>query len=222
MAKETKKTVEKPVEQKEGNSGKTFSAEEVEAMMSKMKEELRAELQKSNNVQVFREELVTILYIDEVSPKNILGLGAWGQITQSGMTLSIPKATFFAGLDRFKRRLIDDHKLIVIDGVTDEERKRFKLAYNADEVLTIDEYDNLLDYDTEKICEIFNQCCPTHKELIAKRFITAFENKDNRISQEKVEKLNALSFSVDGTGLFHSILDKIGEQLSQKGKKESK
>ena len=54
-------------------------------------------------------------------------------------------------------------------------------------------FDRLLDMSQEKLVSIFERLCDDHRWFVARRFITAFEKGDNRISREKVEVLNNMS-----------------------------
>ena len=109
----------------------------------------------------------------------------------------------------FVQKLLKKRRLIVLDGLTEEERKRYGVLYNEGEIMDTQMMDKLLDIPVDKLTTIFENLCPEHRQFVATRFITAFEKGDNRISRGKVEPLQAISKTNDSEGLFTPILQKM-------------
>ena len=57
--------------------------------------------------------------------------------------------------------------------------------------------------------------CIQHKRVVATTFITAYQNGDKRITQEKVKELNDISKAFDEDGMFTPILEDMGKKLSK-------
>ena len=159
---------------------------------------------------------VKILYIDSVIPNNQIPIGNNRYITGSGRVFSVPMEQFEGEfMSPLVMKLIDRRKFIVIDGLTDEQREQYNCLYGEGEVIRNEGiFDALFSMDTDKAAEIFAELCEEHKRLVATRFISAyFEKHDNRITRDKVEKLNAISKSVDAEGLFTPIVKDINDKV---------
>ena len=159
---------------------------------------------------------VKILYIDSVIPNNQIPIGNNRYITGSGRIFSVPMEQFEGEfMSPLVMKLIDNRKFIVIDGLTDEQREQYNCFYKEGEVIRNEGiFDALFDMNTDKAASIYTALCPEHKHLVATRFITAyFERHDNRITRDTVEKLNAISKSVDAEGLFTPIVKDINDKV---------
>ena len=201
---------------------KTYTAAEVEALVKSVSEKAQdavAAYIKSQGeqpvVEIKKDEYVTLLYMDAVSDTSVLTLGKLGQINRVGGTLDIPKKEFFQGIDAKVDKLMRRRELIVINGLTDEERSRYRLDYKEGELLSADMYYKLLDLDVKVLYEIFPKLCESHQRIVAKLFISAYEDGDNRIHPDTVKVLNNLSKKTDPDGMFTPILKDMGRKLSE-------
>ena len=61
---------------------------------------------------------------------------------------------------------LKDRRLVVIDGLSDNEKERFGVNYTDGELVGKDVYYKLLDWDSSKVIEIFRNACMKHKQLI--------------------------------------------------------
>lgn len=212
-----------PVEEDpaESNSAapKSFSMEEVQAMIAEAVAKATANVQPMRVYANPKDELVSILYMDECASDNVLQLPGYGTITPGGF-IEIPKGEFTSTfMSLLARKLIESRKLIVMNGLTDDERVRWKVNYKEGEVLDMAAFDKMLDYDTEDIVRIFKALCPEHKSFVASRFMSAYfpENggpHDNRISFEKAKALNEASRETDPKGMFQPIVDAAVKELA--------
>lgn len=158
------------------------------------------------------EETVKVTYISNVSPNNILDLGEFGQMTGVGWVIEVPRKDFGGKfMTPFVQKLIAKRRLIVLDGLNDDERIRYNVAYKPGEVMDIQMFDKLIGMDVEKLKNIFKNLCAEHQQFVATRFITAYERGDNRISRDVIEPLQALSKENYPNGLFNPILEKMNK-----------
>lgn len=177
------------------------SGEELEALRRRV-----AELEAAAR-QTPADGVVELTFLAAVSQDNVCSLGEYGSLNGVGGCIEVPRKEFGGKfLTPVVRSLLKDRSLIVCSGLTAEERRRYGVDYREGELLDLAAFDRLLDLDTATLTTLFDKLCPEHKEFAATRFITAYENGDNRVSREKVEALNDLSKTVDPRGLFKPIL----------------
>lgn len=190
---------------------KTIVAEAVKSALASYKQEHQ------NDQAVYRkEEYVTLLYIGAIADGTVVSLGKLGQINKAGSTRDVPKKSFMEGLTFGVERMLADRSLIVVNGLTAEERERYGLDYKEGELLTQDAFYKLLNYSDSEITAIFQKLCEEHRRVVAKMFLSAyFEKRDNRITAEKVKALNAISKENDKDGMFKPILEDMGDRFAE-------
>lgn len=164
--------------------------------------------QKESKTTIQQDQIVEVMYIDAVSPNNELNLGDFGSIRGSFGFIEVPRKDFVSKfMTPQVRWLIEQKRLIVTNGLTADEMKRYGLDFKDGEILTIETMDKLLDMKLDDLCSVFSKLCIEHKQLVATRFISLyFKNHDNRIGRTKVEKLNDLSRIEGMDGMFRPIL----------------
>lgn len=193
----------------------TFTAEQVQDMIAKAVAEALAGAKTQNVSVTVPEEMVTILYMDEVSRNSTLELPGYGSIRPMSY-IEIPKKEFggkFMGIP-IARKFIDRRKLLVMDGLTKEERERWNCDYKEGEVLDERTFDKMLDFPTPKLAEIFKALCPDHQRFVACRMITAKEKGDNRISIERAKIINDLSKATDPRGMLKPVMEAYGAEIT--------
>ena len=203
---------------------KRFTQEELDAAIAKATEAAVAEAlkrvqaaQPQTVVQVAKEEFVTILYLGIMAERTAVVMPKWGRITVPGGTLNIPKREFFQGLGvPVNNALLKRRAILVIDGLTDEERERFGLSYKEGEVLTQKAFFDLTTYPKDVVCGVFKKLCPQHRRLLADRYLYSYFEKGNtRVDLDTITELNQLSKNLDGEGMFTPILEDIGEKIGK-------
>ena len=206
MAGETNETTKRPATKK-------YSEDEVKAMIAEALEQFKAS-QPQTVVQVAKDEYVTVLFIGAIASGTTVSMPKWGQINYAGGMLDIPKKEFLQGIGvQVNNALLRERQIIVLSGLTDEERRRFGVDYKEGEYLTDKALYELVGYDTEKVCDIFTKLCDEHKRIVAKVYLTAyFEKQDKRVHRDTVKALNSLSKSVDKGGLFTPIIEDMGRK----------
>lgn len=205
-------------------SKKQYSSEEIanvlntpeaQAAMQKMIAEMLAKQpQPIMQVNYQKEEMVTLLYMGAVAEGSMVTLWAGFEIQGRGGTRDIPKKEFLQHLSQGVIKRLKDRRLIVVDGLSDDERERYSVKYTDNELASVDIYYKLLSYDEDKIISIFKNVCDSHKTIIASLFKTAYMAHDNRINQPLIERLNKASKTVDPKGMFSDILRDMARELS--------
>lgn len=211
MAQKTKSNIEEP------RAPRTYTEEEVKAIAAQAAKDAIANYEKEhrNDTAVYREEFVTLLYIGAIADGTVVSLGKLGQINKAGATRDIPKKDFLQGMTFLIERMLEDRSLIVVNGLTKEERERYGVDYKDGELLTQEAFYKLLNYSDSEITEIFRKLCTDHRRVVAKLFLSAyFEKSDNRITAEKVKSLNEISKENDKDGMFKPILEDMGDRFA--------
>lgn len=229
MSEEIKKeeVVEKQAPAKRGRTAegaKKFSEEEVNEMLAQATEQAAQKAVEAyiashpvtSVVQVTaqKEEMVTLLYMGAVASGSTVHLGdKLGDIMGRGGTRTISKAVFFENMTPNVLNRLKDRRLIVVDGLTDEERERYGVNYSEGELVSKDIYYKLLDLEADTVVAIFKKACFRHKQLIASLYADAYNAHDNRVNQSLIEKLQKASKAVDGDGMFTAILKDMAKSL---------
>lgn len=218
MAEVKNEVLDEEVEQEKTKRSynKKFSQDEVNDIVQKAVAEALAkqQTQPQTVVQVAKDEYVTILFIGAIAEGTVVAMPKWGQITYAGGMLDISKKDFLQGIGiQVNAALLKDRKILVISGLTDEERRRFGVAYKEGEYLTAQALFELVGYEKDKICDIYAKLCEEHKRVVAKVYLSAyFDKHDNRINRETIKELNKLSKAIDSDGLFTPILEDMGRK----------
>ena len=192
---------------------------EAQAIMQSMVAQLVAQQQPAV-VQVApqKEEMVTLLYMGAVAEGSRVNLGEkLGEIMGRGGTRTISKTVFFENMTPNIINRLKDRRLIVMDGMTDEERERYGVNYADGELVSKDIYYKLLDLDENTVVSIFKKACFRHKQLIASLYGDAYNAGDNRINQPLIEKLQKASKEVDKAGMFTAIWKDMARALGDDG-----
>lgn len=209
----TRKTAEKTTEQ-------TFTLEQVKKLIEEALAKRDAETKESKPM-VQNDGVVTMIYQDEVNDASQILLGPngkYGMITGKHATITVQKRDFISDFrTTMVQYLLKNRNLIVIDGLTDEERKIYGLEYNKGEYLEPAVYERLIDMG-DKVVEIFEKLHPTWQEMIATKFIEAYENgtlkcsRDALMALNKMSKKNYAGFSKDDPrrkGAFYAIIHQM-------------
>lgn len=192
-----KKTTE-PVQE---TAPKTFTAEEVNKLIANALDEYIKShpAEQPQVVQVSTEkEMVRLLFLDDCSDDNVLAFGVngkFGTITGPVGYLNVTKEAFLGEFrDNLVQMLLASRKLIVLDGLTDEERQMHGVNYAEGEVLDERLFRSILDH-IEELPNIYKKLCPAMKQIVATRFQTGFDAGDPRVlrNRDVIVKLNKIS-----------------------------
>lgn len=163
-----------------------------------------------------KDPMVKILYIDSAIEGNQIPIGKGRVISGSGRMFSVSLSDFEGEfMSPLVMLLIKKRKFIVLSGLTDEQRMQYGCLYKEDEVINNEGmFDWMLNCQTDEAVERFTALCRTHRELVGRRFITAYEQRDPRISRDRLERLNKVSKAdyEDGRGIFTEILQQMNAE----------
>lgn len=222
MAETNKKTVadkEKVQTKKE----EMFTRADVEKLVADAVAKAMASVQTPPQVVSIAQEVpqVTLRFQSDCSDENQLMLGVngkFGIITGKSGTFKVPRDAFFGEFrDSVVQALLASRDLVVLGGLTDEERELYGVKYTDGEVLEPQAFNKLLDMGDE-LCTVFPKLCMNYKEMVARRFEDAFAKGDKRVTRELVKALNELSKAdfaslppedVRRKGLFHRVITQM-------------
>lgn len=163
-----------------------------------------------------KDPMVKILYIDSAIEGNQIPIGKGRVISGSGRIFSVSLSDFEGEfMSPLVMLLIKKRKFIVLDGLTDEQRMQYGCLYKEDEVINNEGmFDWMLSCPINDAEERFANLCKTHRELVGRRIISAYEQRDHRINRDRLERLNAISKAdyEDGKGIFTEILQQLNAE----------
>lgn len=201
----------KPVDKKEFSTEdiqSVLQTPEAQAIMQDMVAKLFSNTQQQTIIKVEKpeEDMVTLLYMGIVAEGSMVSLGdKLGEIAGRGGVRKFPKSLFLENMNTAVIKRLKDRRLVVIDGLSDNEKERFGVNYTDGELVGKDVYYKLLDWDSSKVIEIFRNACMKHKQLIASLYAEAYNKGDNRINLPLIKKLNKVSKEYDSDGMFTAI-----------------
>lgn len=203
-----------PVVPAEEKNSKTYSAEEVDEIVAKAVAKAMAN-QAPQVVQIKAEtEQVNFLYMAEVANDNIFYVGengAYGRIIGKTGAFSVPKNELSRVMDGLFRLLLQRREIIVVSGLTDDEREIYGVNYREGELLDKMAFAKLVEIEG-KILDIYPKLCPAHREMVAKRYFEAYLNRNHHVRRDVVKELNDMSIALGSEkGDFDAILEMMNE-----------
>ena len=181
------------------NSALDKMREMYEAQMEglrKQMEAMQAQLAEASRPQVVQiaadVEKVQFLYMAEVCDENIFEVGPggmYGRIVGKIGTFVVPKAELSRAMDTMFRLFLDRRQIIVVSGLTDEEREAYGVNYSEGELLDRRAFAKMTEIGDE-ILDIYPALCPGHQAMVEKHFYEAWTNKDPNITRERIVALN--------------------------------
>lgn len=174
----------------------TFTRSQLDQIVAAAVAKALAE-QQPNVVKVSTDApMVKLRYQCECSPVNVIRFGAngkFGSITGKTGVLTIPKEAFLGEFrDALAQKLLATRELLVIDGLTDEEREMYGVSYKKGEYMDEKAFAKMVDMGND-ILDIYPDLNPTYKAMVAKRFAEEYERNPKKIARDLVVKLNNMS-----------------------------
>ena len=157
------------------------------------------------------EKMVQCIYIDSVIPNNEIIIGNGRKISGSGRVFSVP-------LSEFESTFIKTRRIIVLDGLTDEQRSLYDCEYAENEVIRREGvFDFFFKKEIPEAAEIFGSLCAEHQELVAARFMDAYLSDSSPlkryVSRARVVALNNISKEKhNGDGIFKPMLEALNAE----------
>ncbi len=195
-AKEAKEAEAREQTEKEENSEFDKLKAQNEMLQKQLKElmEQMQSIQKPQIIQVAADvPKVHLLWQAEVSDDNVVAFGDGGRYAKvkgKRGEFYIPKTDFSTIMGEI-RYFLDNRWLIVLDGLTDEEREAYGVDYKDGEYLDKKAFSKLIEIGAE-ILDIYPKLCEGNKRMVAQRYADAFAN-GKTLDRAIVEKLNNMS-----------------------------
>ena len=173
--------------------------EEQIAAMKRQIEEMQKLLMESRTPQVVQVaadvEKVQFLYMAEVCDENVYEVGPggmYGRIVGKTGSFLVPKPELSRVMDTLFRLMLERRWIIVVSGMTDEEREAYGVDYKEGEVLTKNAFTRMLELG-DKLPDIYAKLCEGHKLMVEKRFYEAWTRHDPHVTREQAVALNRLA-----------------------------
>lgn len=223
-AKHEKKT---DAAKKKETAAPLYTAEQVQQMMKEAAAAAVAEAMKNlpqqpQVVQVMADtEKVVLRWMAPVADDNVAVFGAngmYGQVTGKNGTVIVPKGEWSRFYDETMRRFIDRRWLVVLSGMTDEERMLYHCDYRKGEVMDEKGFANIFRMG-EELLPYFDALCTEHQEMVARSFCEAAEkgelDGDWRPLVKKLNTMNKKRYKdapqndIRRKGMFRPVLDAL-------------
>lgn len=180
-----------------------YTAEQVQQMMKEAAAAAVAEALKNipqqaapQIVQVSTSaEQVHFLWMAPVADDNVIQFGdggMYGNIVGKTGSFYVPKPDLSRILTEQNRRFMKERWLIVVSGLTDEEREALGVDYKSGEVLDKRAFAKLVELGDE-LLNIYPALCEGHKVMAAQMYADAYRQGSRYVTRERTVKLNALS-----------------------------
>lgn len=205
------------------NTAKTYTEDEVAELVRRaaedaVKKAMASVPQQSTTPNIIQyvgdTEKVQFLWQAEVADDNVMLFGdggMYGQVVGKSGTFFVPKSELSRVLTDVNRVYLKRRWLIVVSGLTDEEREALGVNYREGELLDKRAFAKLLELGDE-LLDIYPKLCEGHKKMVAQQYMEAYTNSSPYVTRERVMKLNAMSKAGGGKGDFTPILEKMNAQ----------
>lgn len=138
-------------------------------------------------------ERVWFLWMADVADDNVTLIGEhgeYGRIVGKVGTFYVPKNDLSRILDTATRYYLEHRWMIVIDGLTDEERETLGVNYKEGELLDRNAFTKIAEMGKE-LTDIFPALCDSHKDMVVGRLHEAYEN-GKKIDRQQIIDLNKI------------------------------
>lgn len=180
-----------------------YTAEQVQQMMKEAAAAAVAEALKNipqqttpQIVQVSTSaEQVHFLWMAPVADDNVVQFGdggMYGNIVGKTGSFYVPKPDLSRILTEMNRRFMAQRWLLVVSGLTDEEREALGVDYKPGEVLDKRAFAKLVELGDE-LLNIYPALCEGHKVMAAQMYADAYRQGSRYVTRERTVKLNTLS-----------------------------
>lgn len=140
-------------------------------------------------------EQVHFLWMAPVADDNVVQFGdggMYGNIVGKTGSFYVPKPDLSRILTEMNRRFMAQRWLLVVSGLTDEEREALGVDYKPGEVLDKRAFAKLVELGDE-LLNIYPALCEGHKVMAAQMYADAYRQGSRYVTRERTVKLNALS-----------------------------
>lgn len=202
------------------NTAKTYTEDEVAELVRRaaedaVKKAMASVPQQSTTPNIIQyvgdTEKVQFLWQAEVADDNVVMFGdggMYGQVVGKSGTFFVPKSELSRVLTDVNRVYLKRRWLIVVSGLTEEEREALGVDYQEGELLDKRAFAKMVELGDE-LLDIYPKLCEGHKRMVAQRYMEAYTNSSPYVTRDRVEKLNEMSKAAGGKGDFAAILEKM-------------
>ena len=180
-----------------------YTAEQVQQMVQEAAAKAVAEALKNTPQQTAPQivqvstsaEQVHFLWMAPVADDNVVQFGdggMYGNIVGKTGSFYVPKPDLSRILTEMNRRFMAQRWLLVVSGLTDEEREALGVDYKSGEVLDKRAFAKLVELGDE-LLDIYPALCEGHKVMAAQMYADAYRQGSRYVTRERTVKLNALS-----------------------------
>lgn len=161
-----------------------YTAEQVAQMVQEAAEKAVAEAMKSipqqpQVVQVMADtEKVVMRWMAPVADDNVAVFGQngmYGQVTGKNGTVIVPKSEWSRFYDETMRRFMERRWLVVLSGMSDDERALYHCNYRKGEIMDEKAFANIF-IMRDGLLDVFDDLCTEHQEMVAKSFWEAAQD----------------------------------------------
>lgn len=160
-------------------------------------------------------ERVRFLWIAPVADYNEVLFGEngmYGRITGPVGTFSVPKSELSRVIDNQKRLFLERRWLIVVDGLSDDEKEALGVDYKRGEVLDRHSFLKITELGDE-ILDLYPALCDSHKKMVALRYFEAHQD-GKEFPRERIEALQKMTAKA-GLDIqnFKAILQDMNDKI---------
>lgn len=161
-----------------------YTAEQVAQMVQEAAAKAVAEAMKSipqqpQVVQVMADtEKVVMRWMAPVADDNVAVFGQngmYGQVTGKNGTVIVPKSEWSRFYDETMRRFMERRWLVVLSGMSDDERALYHCNYRKGEIMDEKAFANIF-IMRDDLLDVFDDLCTEHQEMVAKSFWEAAQD----------------------------------------------
>lgn len=178
---------------------KTYSEADVQEMVAKAVAEAMAGYNRQIVLSTPKSERVNLLWQAPVAEDNVQEFGPngrYGRIIGPTGTFFVPKDEFSLIIDGLTRLFLERRWLIVVSGLTDEEREAFGVLYHEGEYLDRAAFARLAEQG-DKLLDIYPDLCDGNRRIVANAIYTAWTERNPHVTRDLVEALDGLCKKID-------------------------
>lgn len=142
-------------------------------------------------------DMVTLRFVAEVNDRNVIPLGAdgkYGQIIGKRWMGQIDKMAFKGDFRTpLVQALLKKRNLIVMDGLTEDERRIYGVQYAEGEVIDEKLYDRMTHMEEGDLLPIYMGLCPEWRRMLAVKFADAYDRGELKVTRDALLSLNKIS-----------------------------
>lgn len=183
------------IEPQKENAG--YTEVQVQEMIARAVAQALARQKQEASATRASDEMVTMRFVAEVNDRNVIPLGnrsQYGEIVGKRWMGQIPKMAFKGDFRTpLVQALLKKRNLIVIDGLTEDERRIYGVQYAEGEVIDEKLYDRMTRMSESDLLPIYEGMCPEWRRMLAVKFADAFDRGELKVTRDALLALNKIS-----------------------------